>query len=487
MRVRHKTPTLVSMWMLDVFCCALGCVTLLWLLNTRQASDQAEANVAQGAANKATAEELERERAALAAASLRVANLDAKLQQLSDKLSAAEADRRAIAGWLSAARAESVRLGDELDKTRSALTIAQADSDAVKGTLIASRDDITKKDKELARAKARVKVVENDLLQKKQETDALTKKLTESAAAATELARLVREKTAERLALETKRAELQAKLDDANARLTTSRTDQTKADAKAKAAAARIAELEEQAEKSRLTIIDLQADKKRLDTDLQKAVRETDNRFAGIAMTGSRVVFLVDMSGSMMALGPRREDRDADKWPSVARTVAKVMRSISTLREYQVVLFSTEARWLFNDGGVWRKYQGEATAKELEAAMLKVMPEGGTNMHAGFDLAFTLRTPSNGLDTIYLFSDGLPTIGPDLPANATTDELRSAFLAPRLRERLRMVKNRPEPGITPTRVPIHSVGFFYESPDVGAFLWGMSRENGGSFVGMSRP
>ena len=43
MRVRHKTPTLVSMWMLDVFCCALGCVTLLWLLNTRQAGDQTEA------------------------------------------------------------------------------------------------------------------------------------------------------------------------------------------------------------------------------------------------------------------------------------------------------------------------------------------------------------------------------------------------------------------------------------------------------------
>ena len=40
MKARHKTPTLVSMWMLDVFCCALGCVTLLWLLNTRQAGDQ---------------------------------------------------------------------------------------------------------------------------------------------------------------------------------------------------------------------------------------------------------------------------------------------------------------------------------------------------------------------------------------------------------------------------------------------------------------
>ena len=42
MRARHKPPTLVSMWMLDVFCCALGCVTLLWLLNNRAASEQAE-------------------------------------------------------------------------------------------------------------------------------------------------------------------------------------------------------------------------------------------------------------------------------------------------------------------------------------------------------------------------------------------------------------------------------------------------------------
>jgi hypothetical protein len=37
------------------------------------------------------------------------------------------------------------------------------------------------------------------------------------------------------------------------------------------------------------------------------------------------------------------------------------------------------------------------------------------------------------------------------------------------------------------RVRINSIGFFYESPDVGAFLWAMSRENDGSFVGMSKP
>jgi hypothetical protein len=36
-------------------------------------------------------------------------------------------------------------------------------------------------------------------------------------------------------------------------------------------------------------------------------------------------------------------------------------------------------------------------------------------------------------------------------------------------------------------VRINSIGFFYESPEVGAFLWALSRENDGSFVGMSKP
>ena len=37
------------------------------------------------------------------------------------------------------------------------------------------------------------------------------------------------------------------------------------------------------------------------------------------------------------------------------------------------------------------------------------------------------------------------------------------------------------------RVRINTIGFFYESPDVGAFLWALARENEGSFVGMSKP
>jgi hypothetical protein len=45
----------------------------------------------------------------------------------------------------------------------------------------------------------------------------------------------------------------------------------------------------------------------------------------------------------------------------------------------------------------------------------------------------------------------------------------------------------PDREILNERVRLNCIGFFYESPDVGAFLWAMSRENDGSFVGMSKP
>jgi hypothetical protein len=36
-------------------------------------------------------------------------------------------------------------------------------------------------------------------------------------------------------------------------------------------------------------------------------------------------------------------------------------------------------------------------------------------------------------------------------------------------------------------VRINAVGFFFDSPEVGAFLWALAREHDGGFVGMSRP
>src|SRR5439155_16944871 len=118
-----------------------------------------------------------------------------------------------------------------------------------------------------------------------------------------------------------------------------------------------------------------------------------------------------------------------------------------------------------------------------------VKPEGDTNLYAAFELAFSLR--AKGLDTVYLFSDGLPTVGPGLTAaeenaNPPLRELdRSEKLARFIRQKLTADWNRKPAG--GERVRIHAVGFFYESPDLGSFLWALARENDGSFVGMSTP
>src|SRR5947207_14783030 len=37
MRTRHRIPMIFSLSMMDVFCCTLGCVILLWLVNQREA------------------------------------------------------------------------------------------------------------------------------------------------------------------------------------------------------------------------------------------------------------------------------------------------------------------------------------------------------------------------------------------------------------------------------------------------------------------
>src|SRR5438132_1994929 len=39
MRVRHRIPSIFNLSMVDVLCCALGCVILLWLINLREADE----------------------------------------------------------------------------------------------------------------------------------------------------------------------------------------------------------------------------------------------------------------------------------------------------------------------------------------------------------------------------------------------------------------------------------------------------------------
>src|SRR5436190_249291 len=48
MALRHRVPTVFSIYMVDVLCCALGCVILLWQVNYQEAEKQTAAAHARG-------------------------------------------------------------------------------------------------------------------------------------------------------------------------------------------------------------------------------------------------------------------------------------------------------------------------------------------------------------------------------------------------------------------------------------------------------
>ena len=449
MRTRHKPPSLVSLWMLDVFCCALGCVTLLWLLSTREAKTQAARN---------------------ADAVTLLAKTEGDLKARQAELIATKAD-------LDQTRR---KLNADLEDLQAKYLATSAERDANAEKLVSATADLATAKVDLMRSVTKATELDDLLARKQKAATAAAVKLTASETAAADLAKLLREKTRERDDLTASAKKAAEQLNDLDAKLKT-------AAAAADAATSNLAAMRKSGDElatARASIIDLQGQKAKLADKYDKLKAETDSRFAGIALTGRRVVFLVDISGSMKLIDDKTPA--PDKWPTVVETLDKVMRSLAELEQFQVILFSSKAGYLL-EGTDWLAFEKEKSISRVHDAMTKTQPKGDTNIFVAFEEAFRYR--EKGLDTIYLFSDGLPTSGPGLTVAQdkalVREQDRSEVLASHLRRTLNFLWNAEN--LKQSKVRINSVGFFYESPAVGAFLWSLSRENDGSFVGMSKP
>src|SRR4051794_9386538 len=95
MLVRHRTPTIFSIYMVDVLCCALGCVILLWQLYHAESEEQTAA--AKSALDK-----------------LAQANVD--LSSISGERDSLLSQRDALRGELDEANKEKVQVTLDLDK-----------------------------------------------------------------------------------------------------------------------------------------------------------------------------------------------------------------------------------------------------------------------------------------------------------------------------------------------------------------------------------
>jgi hypothetical protein len=465
MRIKHRIPSIFNLSMVDVLCCALGCVIFLWLLNLRAVKQSAAAAGRTGAELAATRKLLDeaRTRATAQSAARGAAERDrdtarARLASLDRTISGLRADATAAEKTIAGLRAENAAALERLaKKTQEQRDLARKMADT-RQRLGALESMLEEKEKLLANSTRRADDLDSRLSDaenraKKQQmlADLVPGLREEVQRYRTRLGAALERSEALERDIASRRRELAARerdLDDASRRLEMA-----------------------------------QGDKRTLAGELARLRESADNRFAGINLTGRRVVFLVDMSGSMELVDEKTPA--PEKWIGVRQTLAKILKSLPDLEKFQVILFAERTSYLLGGEGYWLTYNPQTSLDQVTRALAAITPTGSTDLSAAFEAAFRYR--SQGLDTIYILSDGLPNVGAGLdPATsaALKDTERAEILGNYVRRALKTDWNRPLAG---RRVRINAIGFFYESPDVGAFLWALARENEGSFVGMSKP
>ena len=183
----------------------------------------------------------------------------------------------------------------ELSKTKQELALAEKDLSKTKEDLIAMRIKADDLDKTLVGLNSKLTTSDAELIKKRGELENL-EQATRTGQEARHRSRCVgphREDA--RVDVVSKLKASEKKLDE----VTRSVGDQSKMQAKIDALEKDIKAERTKLDEANVTIIDLQGTKAKLADKVNKLQIETENKFAGIAMTGKNVVFLVDMSGSM--------------------------------------------------------------------------------------------------------------------------------------------------------------------------------------------
>lgn len=205
---------------------------------------------------------------------------------------------------------------------------------------------------------------------------------------------------------------------------------------------------------------------------------EVGMTFFGITTTSQRVLFLLDLSGSMnFSMVARNNPTDAaDVPPDLPRgheqsrlEAAKgdLGRALGGLREsalFNLILYASDV-WTWQDELV--EMEGEQRV-EVQEYVQRLSASGGTNIYGALRAAFEIAGVDGGdewdhpkIDTLFLLTDGRPSVG------LTTSP----------REILAYVRDMNESG----GIVIHTIGL---SGAQDAYLLSeLAKQNGGTYVG----
>lgn len=174
--------------------------------------------------------------------------------------------------------------------------------------------------------------------------------------------------------------------------------------------------------------------------------------FYGIPIVSERIVFLIDQSGSMSAIGEQKEhyaDKDLNRLDVAVRETLAAMGKLGDRAKVNVIMFHSSIHpW---DDQLQRLGPNR---KKLKRTLESKQPVGGTNIYDGLELALRMKD----VDTIFLLSDGSPGQGKFVAAQ---DILRAIRRENQTR-----------------RIAIHCVAVGMES----ALLRALAAQNGGNYV-----
>lgn len=183
--------------------------------------------------------------------------------------------------------------------------------------------------------------------------------------------------------------------------------------------------------------------------------------FYGIRTSSKRVVFCLDVSGSMeWSLAGQNEKGP----PRLDKAKEQLLQALNTLPEdaqFAIVVYGTDVK-------TWKKSLEPASAKNKASARKYVedlKPEGATNIFDALVTAMEIAAPpakgrEPGADTIFFMTDGQPTHGRVTDPHQILDEVTR--------------RNRVL-GVT-----LHTVGVSKDQN--AAFLLNLAKRNGGRYV-----
>ena len=202
-----------------------------------------------------------------------------------------------------------------------------------------------------------------------------------------------------------------------------------------------------------------------------------------LKMGGNRIFILVDTSASMLdetIVGAVRkqlmstpEKLRSKKWQQAVSTIDWLTTQLPMTARFQVYTFNqTTAPLITKSEGKWLDAGNVDTLNAVVDRLRQVVPQKGTSLYHAFDV---IRKITPAPDNIFVLTDGLPTLGKEMPWLKKVSGKRRLNL---FREAVRLL---------PANIPVNVILYPMEGdPMAASAYWRLATLTKGSFFSPSR-